>query len=169
MGNRKHDIKENLTYERLAWRVKQFTVVILILIVFSALLGLLGGKGLLSTEVVSEGSKLSIEYPKYIRYKSPFLVVLTIKLPKEDESDLLLWIETSYLNNLTIDKFHPFLQFQGLKDGKTFFAFYNHEYKTADQSFVLAIEFCPQVIGHISAQMGIVGEKAVELTHFIFP
>ena len=157
---KKLQLNEDMPHHKRAWKIKRIAWGVMSFIILLAILGLMGGEGVLSKqELVTEDYK--IEYEKYLRYKKNYELKFEIKNNPADT--LFLEINNNYIDNFEIQDILPEPYEQVISGDDIKYSFLNEE-DLSNIKFVLN----PMRVKKVKAEIK-VNDKEVSINQIIYP
>jgi hypothetical protein len=154
-------ISENPGFDRIQWRIERAAWVVMTLILVAALLGFLGGGGLL-TRATEESGGLDIRYNRFTRFHGVDRIEVTI--PGE-AGEARLTINESFLQSMEVEGVQPEPDsVDAGRDAVTYVFRLGEGEDAAEVTFT----FRPRRIGRHSADFQ-AGENTVSFAQFALP
>lgn len=136
---------------------------IMCLVMISALLGLFG-KGYLSVMTQSTGN-LTVQYQKFIHQEAASIYRLHVTPESLKEKKLLIWIDQSLLDKLTIKSMNPEPESTSFENNKIIYTF--NVAQLTPIHITMMVE--PEEFGIIAANIGLMNGEHITLNQIIYP
>jgi hypothetical protein len=102
------EIDDNIEWQRRLWSFERWGWLVLLLILIGAALGLAGDGVLAAATASSANGVVTVEYPRYLRAKSPQRLSVLLAPPAGASGDTLsLWLDAAYLEDVIIERISP--------------------------------------------------------------
>ncbi len=156
------EVSEDMRQERREWRVQRIVWLLLSLLLLAAMLGLFGSGPLSKTTAGAPSDPLRIEYQRFMRYRSPDTLQVTV-VPSTSNTEVML--DKQYLRYVRIKSVtpEPVHVITG-SDAVTFVL------NTASSApFDVVFELRPEKIGTAKGWIALKGEPRQTFRQFIYP
>ena len=157
-------IDEHMGFRRRLWRVQQWAIPFMILIVVLALLGGFGYGYLGQGKAGDETDAVWLSYDRLAQAQAP--TELTAHITRIEGDKVQLWIGSDFLSQVTIDRIQPEPAESKLEHDRVVF-----EYPVAAnaKSVEIAIHYTPNEPGTLDARIGLVDQASQQARVFVYP
>lgn len=155
-------VEEDIAWERRSWVVERVFWVAFAVIILAGLLGLFG-PGLLGGNTVESGG-LSVDYPRFARYKGSASLDAVIAVNGRDEVRVVF--ESDYLREMSLEAMHPDPASVESGARESVFVF---RPQAGAESLRVWWDFKPEHIGKLDGSVRVEGGDEVSFTQFIYP
>lgn len=158
------EIDDNLAWQRRVWAFERGGWVLLLLILVSAALGLFGDGVLASARVASAYGGVTLEFPRYLRARSPEHLIASAAPAQRGADAVVLWLDAAYLENVTIERIVPEPTRVRAGADRLTFEFASDGAGPLRIAFEINVRSGGRLHGRIGA-----GEESVEFSQLVYP
>ena len=145
--------------------VHRVGVTIFILVLLSALLGLLGKGTLSKTTVADPSNRLRAEYFGFVRYQGPVDLKVRVSAQATATGSVRLQLSKAFVDEVEIERIDPEPVSQS--SGPRFFT-YTIQTQTNEEAEI-RVRFASSHFGRLAYDVGLDGGPVLHLRHFSFP
>jgi hypothetical protein len=157
------EITQDLSLQRIEWRVQKVLWVLLAILLLAALLGLLG-PGPLSYSSV-DGSGFEVRYLRFARWQAPHTLVVATSLPGSET--LRISIDRSYLDKMEVQQITPQPATVQLR-GDSYLYTFDGDRRSSQTDITFDLQ--PTSIGSLHGTIGLPAQgSSVEFTELVYP
>jgi hypothetical protein len=151
-----------IDFERRVWRVQRAGWVVLGMVAVAGLVGLFGSGPLARRESTSSQGGIRMRYDRFLHRQAPARV--TVELTADSGGMARLWIDRSYLNDMTLERMTPEPESTWAGPDRSVFAF---RAAPRGRGWV-AVELEPQSFGPVQGSLG-TGPDSISFRQFVYP
>lgn len=156
--------EENLEFQHRCWKVERAAWIVMTLVLAVALLGLMGGSGLLSQEVkYARSGLIGAEISRYTRLGNTTRLHVDIK---QDSGKARLWIHKDIFDAYQIAQITPQPEGSYATPDRLWFVFPVTEPKAP---LLITFHLRSERAGAVQTRLGTAGSEPLELSQFIYP
>ena len=159
------EIREDLEYQRRAWRLQRIGWIAIGGVLFGALLGLFGNGPLSRSVAADPQHRIVVEYDRIARYETSFRLIIHLDALPESPQTARLWIDPDYARSIRIEQMIPVADPAAPgADGATY-AFH----VSGRQPAIITITGTMQDVGWVLGRVGTGPSDAIAFRQFVFP
>lgn len=152
-------------FQQTQWRVERISWCVMVIIIASALAGLLGGGGPLSRDTKTDpDSSNRIEYERFARHASP--MTLDVNIASGADRQVRLRVSDEYFAAMNVQSITPPPSSTSLGDKQQILVF---DRSASSVAVTIRFQIAPMVFGIQRGWVAVDGGAPISFSHFIFP
>jgi hypothetical protein len=102
------ELSQDLTFQQKEWKIQRIGWVIMFLVLLLALLGFMGGEGLVTAATTGQdGDSLRIYYDRFSRFSKPMTLQFQFSGAATKAATVRVWLNRDYVESVKIDMIEP--------------------------------------------------------------
>ena len=160
------EVHEDAEFQRREWIFQRVGWGAMAILVFAALLGLLGQGPLSSAGVATADGAIRVEYDRFLHYHAQAELKIFVRSDIADSNELRLWVDRDFLAGIELQSVTPEPERVEAGSDRHVFVF-----RIADRSKLTLVTFLfePDEIGSLTCRLGTVESEAAQFGQFVYP
>lgn len=157
-------IKQDLSHERLEWRIERAAWLCMSLPLLAALAGFLGPGPFSVTR--GAGELLQVEYNRFTRYHAPESLNVQVNSGAIRDGQVRLSISGDFVRSIDLQRIHPQpVKIEASSRGNT----YIFAVPDAEGPVTVRFDFEPRELGRIAGGIGVAERPQLTFAQFVYP
>lgn len=160
------DINQDLEFQYNAWKRQKIAWKILLLVLLSALLGLLGDGPLSDAKKGEKTDKIWVEYQRLTRFQSLTKLKINLSQDTGNQGELRINLSQEYLQNNQIQQINPLPYY--VETGQKHITYVFRQIQPP-QPTTITFYLQPEQIGIINAEIKLPQAKPIKFKQIVYP
>jgi len=158
------ELDQDLAFERRQWTVQRVGWWLMLLAVVLGLLGLFGTGPLSSA--TARGDGVTVDYERFVRRHGEGELTIAIAPNQAQNGQVEVWLADAWLDAVTIEGISPEPASQHPSGDRQVYVF---EVADPARPFTVRIDYRPQEMGRLPAELGIGSGEGLDVFQFSYP